>query len=68
MDFKIRGREELAVFLSSHDCAFKDQFAFFDLSAGVYNLEMLPKAAKHLLQRSKLNHANSALLRLFFLF
>ncbi|MGV8059523.1 MAG: esterase/lipase family protein [Smithellaceae bacterium] len=37
---KMRDREVLAMFLSSRDFAFKNQFAFFDVPAGIYNLEI----------------------------
>lgn len=35
---KMRDREVLTTFLASRDYAFKNQFAFFDLPAGVYDL------------------------------
>jgi pimeloyl-ACP methyl ester carboxylesterase len=43
---KMSDREVLAAFLASRDFAYKASFAFFDLSAGDYNLEIVADGCK----------------------
>jgi pimeloyl-ACP methyl ester carboxylesterase len=49
----MRDREVLATFLSSRDFAFKNSFAFFDVPAGEYDLEIDAEGCKPFITRIK---------------
>lgn len=50
---KMRDREVLATFLSSRDYALKNQFAFFDVPAGEYDLEIDAEGCKPFITKIK---------------
>jgi hypothetical protein len=50
---RMHDREVLAAFLSSRDFAFKNQFAFFNIPEGLYDLEIIAEGCKSFTTRIK---------------